>query len=158
MMPDYLGRAIVKLFWMSQMKGKFLIPAAVALMGVSGMAVADEPADDGEVTISLMPAAKDDVPDVVTNRIPLPDLTELAGNETAEENVMKRAKDALTHAEQKRTQGRERGRSQADMARDQAQDMAENAKAKNENRGRGEDNRPERPDPPGPPETPPGRD
>ena len=140
------------------MNSKFLIPALIALMSVSASAWGDEPADDGEVTISLMPAAKDDLPGVVTNRIPLPNLTELVGNETAEENVMKRAKAALDHAEQKRTEGRERGRSQSDMARDQVQDMAENAKAKNENRGRGEDNRPERPEPPGPPETPPGRD
>ena len=140
------------------MKSKFLVPAAIALMGVSGVALADEPGDDSEVTISLMPSANDNLPDAVTNRIPLPDLTELVGNDTAEENVMKRATDALKHADQKRTEGREHGWSQADIAREQAQDMAENAKAKNENRGRGEDGRPERPEPPGPPETPPGRD
>lgn len=141
-----------------KVKGKFLIPAAVALMGVSGVALGDEPADDGEVTISLMPAATDDVPDVVTNRIALPDLEQLVNNEQAQQSVMKRATDALDHAEKKRSEGREHGWSQADIARDQAQDMAENAKAKNENRGRGEDGRPERPEPPGPPETPPGRD
>ena len=138
------------------MKSKFLVPAAIALMGVSGVALADEPGDDSEVTISLMPSANDDLPDVVTNRIPLPDLKELVGNGTAEENVMKRATKALEHADKKRTEGREHGWSQADMAREQAQDMAENAKAKNENRGRSED-RPEPPDPPGRPESPPGR-
>lgn len=138
------------------MKSRFLVPAAFALMGVSGVAVADEPADDGEVTISLMPAAHDDVPDVVTNRIPLPDLEQLAGSEQAEKSVIKRATGALEHAEKKRTDGREHGWSQADIAREQAQDMAENAKAKNENRGRSED-RPEPPDPPGRPESPPGR-
>jgi hypothetical protein len=142
---------------MSQMKTKILIPAAIALMGVSAGAWADDPGEDGEVTISLMPSPNDDLPEVVTNRIPLPDLAELVGNENAQEKVMKQAKDALNHAEEKRTQGREHGWSHANMAREQAQDMAENAKAKNEDRGRSED-RPDRPEPPGPPETPPGRD
>ncbi len=137
------------------MKTKILIPAAIALMGVSAGAWAEDPDDGSEVTISLMPSPSDNVPDVVTNRIPLPDLTELVENTTAQEKV-KRAKDALNQAEQKRTEGRDHGWSQADRAREQAQDMAENAKAKNENRGRSED-RPERPDPPGRPESPPGR-
>ena len=143
---------------MSQMDSKFLIPAMIALMGVSGGAWADDHEDDGDVTITLMPAATDNLPDAVTNRIPLPDLEQLVGNDQAQKSVMKRATDALGDADTKRSEGRERGWSQADIAREQAQDMAENAKAKNENRGRGEDGRPERPEPPGPPETPPGRD
>jgi len=138
------------------MNSKFLIPAMIALMGVSASAWADDQDDEGDVTISLMPAATDDQPGAVTNRIPLPNLEQLVGNEKAQKSVMKRATDA--RAEKERTDGREHGRSQADMARDQAQDMAENAKAKNENRGRGQDTRPERPENPGPPDSPPGRD
>ena len=140
------------------MNSKFLIPAMIALMGVSASAWADDQDDEGDVTISLMPAATDDQPGAVTNRIPLPDLEQLVGNEKAQKSVMKRATKALGDAEMKRTEGREHGRSQADMARDQVQDMAENAKAKNENRGRGQDSRPERPENPGPPDSPPGRD
>ena len=139
-------------FWMSQMKIKILIPAIIALMGVSAGAWADDQDDDGEVTISLMPAGAD-VPEAVTKRIELPTLE--MGNEQADEKV-KRARQALTKAEQKRTEGRDHGRSQADLARDKAQEMSENAKDKNENRGRAE-GRPDRPDPPGPPDNPPGR-
>ncbi len=139
------------------MKSRLFIPAAITLMGISGLAWADKPEpanpdDDGEVTISLMPAGAD-VPDVVTNRIALPTLD--LSNEVANDKV-KRAKAALEHAEQKRTEGRDHGWSHANAAREQAQDMADDAKANRENRGRSEDrpDPPNRPDDPGRPDNP----
>lgn len=137
------------------MKSRILIPAMIALMGVSASAWADDQDDDGEVTISLMPAAEDDNPDSVTKQISLPDLGSLVGNTQAQESVKKRAVRALEEAGTKGN--REHGWSHANEARQQAQDMAENAKAKNENRGRSEEDRPDRPDPPGPPDSPPGQ-
>ena len=139
------------------MNSKVLIPAAIVLMSVSGFAVADEPKpdDDGEVTITLMPPGNG-APELVMKQIELPDLD--LDNETANAKVGK-AREALEKAEQKGNAGREHGWSHAadaHDARDQAQEMAENAKAKNEDRGRSED-RPDRPEPPGRPETPPGR-
>jgi hypothetical protein len=139
---------------MSQMKTKILVPALIALMGVSAGAWADDQDDDGEVTISLMPASADESPDAVTKQISLPDLVNLVGSDQAKASVQKRAVQALEEAGSKGN--REHGWSQADQAREQVQDMAENAKAKNENRGRSEE-RPERPEPPGPPENLPGR-
>jgi hypothetical protein len=139
---------------MSQMKIKILIPAIIALMGVSAGAWADDQDDDGEVTISLMPASEDELPDAVTKHISLPELDNLVGNEKAQDSVKKRAVQALEDAAGKGN--REHGWSHANEAREQAQDMAENAKDKNGNRGRAE-GRPDRPDPPGPPDNPPGR-
>jgi hypothetical protein len=143
---------------MISMTSRILIPTLIALLGV-GSAWASGPGDDGEVTISLMPAAKDDMPDAVTNRIPLPDLEQLVGNEKAQEAVVKRAREALAEAETGRSQGREHGWSHADQGREQAQEMAEDAKARNENRGRSEDrpDLPDRPADPGPPDDPGGR-
>jgi hypothetical protein len=138
------------------MKPRILIPALIALMGVSAGAWADDQDDGGEVTISLMPASEDESPGAVTKQISLPDLVNLVGSDQAKASVEKRAVKALEDAGKKGN--REHGWSQADRAREQVQDMAENAKAKNENRGRAEEDRPERPDPPGPPESPPGRD
>ena len=141
------------------MRHRYLIPACIALMGLSAGAAADAPEDDGEVTISLMPAAKDDMPDAVTNRIPLPDLESLVGDEKAQEAVVKRAREALTEAETRRSQGREHGWSHADQSREQGQEMAESAHARNENRARSED-RPapaDRPEDPGRPDNPGGR-
>jgi hypothetical protein len=125
---------------MSQMKTKILIPAAIALIGVSGVAAADKPDDDGDVTIRLMPHAEAELPDAVTNPIELPEhLLEDAQNS----EKLTRAKQAIDHANERRTAG-------------------PNPKAKNEDRGRseGRPDRPDpadRPDPPGPPETPPGQ-
>ena len=137
------------------MKTRILIPALIALMGVSAGAWADDQDDDGEITISLMPASEDELPEAVTKHISLPDLGNLVGNEKAQESVKKRAVQALDDAAGKGN--REHGWSQANEAREQAQDMAEKAKDKTENRGRSEEKRPDRPDPPGPPENPPGR-
>ena len=140
------------------MNSKFLIPAIIALMGISAVAWADDQDDDGEVTISLMPASADESPDAVTKQISLPDVLNLVGNTQAQESVKKRAEQALKDAAEKGNGGREHGWSHANEARMQAQDMADEAKARNENRSRGEANRPERPEPPDPPNTPPGRD
>jgi len=139
---------------MSQMKTRILIPAAIALMGVSSVAAADQAAaDDGEVTIRLMPHAEVTLPDAVVNPIELPKhLLE----DAQKSEKLTRAKQAIDHANERRTDGPNHGLSHAQEAREQGQEMAENAKAKNEDRGRSED-RPERPDPPGPPETPPGQ-
>jgi len=144
------------------MTSRILIPTLIALMGASAGAWASGPGDDGEVTISLMPAAKDDVPDAVTNRIPLPDLEQLVGNEKAQEAVVKRAQEALAETETGRSQGQEHGWSHADQSREQAQEMAEDAKARKENRGRSEDrpdlpDLPDRPADPGQPANPGGR-
>jgi hypothetical protein len=144
---------------MSQMKTKILIPAAIALIGVSGVAAADKPDDDGDVTIRLMPHAEAELPDAVTNPIELPEhLLEDAQNS----EKLTRAKQAIDHANERRTAGPNHGLSHAQEAREQGREMAENAKAKNEDRGRseGRPDRPDpadRPDPPGPPETPPGQ-
>lgn len=140
------------------MTSRILIPTLIALVGVSAGAWASGPGDDGEVTISLMPAAKDDTPDAVTNRIPLPDLEHLVGNEKAQEAVVKRAQEALADAET-RSEGQEHGWSHADKGREQAQEMTEDAEARNENRGRSE-GRPtpaNRPADPGQPDSPGGR-
>ena len=140
------------------MTSRILIPTLIALVGVSAGAWASGPGDDGEVTISLMPAAKDDTPDAVTNRIPLPDLEHLVGNEKAQEAVVKRAQEALADAET-RSEGQEHGWSHADQGREQAQEMTEDAEARNENRGRSE-GRPtpaNRPADPGQPDSPGGR-
>ncbi len=140
------------------MKTKILIPAAIALMGVSGVAAADKPeplnpGDDGEVTITLMPPGNG-APELVMKQIELPDLD--LENATADDKVEK-ARDALDKAEDKGNTGRQHGWSHASEARQQAQDMAESANANRESRGRSEDNRPEPPDPPGPPDNPPGQ-
>ena len=150
----------LRVSWMSHMKCRFFIPAAIALMGVSGLSWADEPEamnpdDDGEVTISLMLESEDELPEAVTKHISLPELGNLVGNEQAQDSVKKRAEQALQDAATKGN--REHDRSHANEARQQAQNMADDAKARNEDRSRGQDNRPERPEPPGPPENPPGR-
>ena len=134
------------------MNSKFLMPAMIALMGVSTGAWADKP-DDGEVTIRLMPAAEVTLPEAVTNPIELP--SHLLESDKHEEKLL-RAKQALEDATTNRNKGRDHGLSHADRARELAQDMAENAKAKNENRGRSED-RPDRPEPPEPPDNLPGQ-
>jgi hypothetical protein len=139
---------------MNQMKTKFLIPAMIALMSVSASAWADKPDGDGTVTMRLMGEADAELPGVVTNPIELP--SHLLGD-TEDADKLERAKKALEDATANRNNGREHGLSHAEQAREQAQNMSENAKSNRENRGRGEDNRPERPEPPGPPETPPGR-
>lgn len=147
-------------FLMTSVTNKIVIPTLIALMGVSAGAWASGPDNDGEVTISLMPAANDDMPDAVTNRIPLPDLEHLVDNEKAQESVVKRAQEALAEAETGRNQGQEHGWSHADQGREQGQEMAEDAKARNENRGRSEDRpdpTPVRPSDPGQPDNPGGR-
>ncbi len=135
---------------MSQMNTRILIPALIALMGVSAGAWADKP-DDGEVTIRLMPAAEVELPAAVTNPIELPSHLRVEDAKQAEK--LGRAKQALEDATANRNKGRDHGLSHADEAREQAQDMADNANAKNENRGRSED-RPDPPDPPGRPDNP----
>jgi hypothetical protein len=137
------------------MKSKVSILASIALLGISAGAWADQPDFDGEVTMELMPPAADaagDLPGAVINRIPLPDLDEKAAQDKVD-----KAKDALVEAGNRGTAGRQHGWSRAEEARQQVQDMADNAKAKNEDRGRSEDERPERPDPQGPPEDRPAR-
>lgn len=135
------------------MKCKVSILASIALLGISAGAWADQPDFDGEVTMELMPPAADaagELPEAVTKQIRLPDLDDKAAQGTVD-----KAKEALRKAEDRGNAGRQHGWSHAAEAREQAQDMTDNAKARNENRSRGNDDRPE---PPGPPETPPGRD
>ncbi len=141
-------------FWMSQMKIKILIPAIIALMGVSAGAWADKPDGDGTVTMRLMDEAEAELPSVVTNPIELPShLLE----DTEKSDKLERAKKALEDATTNRNNGREHGLSHAESVRENAQDMADTAKDNRENRGRSEEKRPDRPEPPGPPENPPGR-
>ena len=144
---------------MSQMNSKLLMPAMIALMGLSAGAWADkpepgEPDDGGEVTMRLMPPSEADLPDAVTKRIALPEL--VLENATANEKV-KNAREALQKAEQRGTDGREHGWEHANSARENAQDMADNAKSNREARGRSDENRPQRPEPPDSPGDSPGR-
>lgn len=137
---------------MSQMNSKFLIPAIIALMGISGITLADEP-DDGEITIRLMPSAEVALPEAVTNPIELPD--HLQGGDAKQSEKLDRAKKALEDATTNRDKGRDHGLTHAEEARERAQDMADNAKSNRESRGRSEQNRPELPEPPARPENPP---
>jgi hypothetical protein len=140
------------------MNSKILIPALIALMGVSAGAWADkpDPDDDGDVTITLMPPGNG-APEIVMKQIELPDLD--LDNETANDKV-ENARQRLNQIETSGNAGREHGWSHANEAHQRAQDMAENASNNRESRGRSEDKRPERPEPPnppGPPEDRPGQ-
>lgn len=138
---------------MSQMNSRILIPAIVALMGVSvGAWAADD--DDGEATIRLMGTAEAELPGAVTKTITLPDHL-LVKREDQAASVEK-AKGHDKANQRLENENRQKGLSQAEAARESGKEMSEKAKEARENRGRAKD-RPERPDPPGPPETPPGR-
>jgi hypothetical protein len=131
---------------MSQMKSRFLIPAAVALMGVSAGAWAAD--DDGaEATIRLMGTAEADLPDAVTKQIALPDHLRLQDADQAATVDKAKGHDKANERHEKR----EKGLAQADAVRDNSADMSEKAKEVRENQGRGNENRPE---PPGRPEDP----
>lgn len=135
------------------MSSKLLIPALIALMGVSAGAWADEPDKDGEVTIRLMPPSETQLPEAVTNPIELP--AHLLDDPDKEEKLQK-AKQALQKASTRRANGANHGLShaeQARQAREQAQDMVDDAKANRESRGRSDD----LPEPPNRPQDPPGR-
>ena len=136
---------------MSQMKSKLLIPAAVALMGVSAGAWAAD--DDGaEATIRLMDAAEAGLPDAVTKTISLPkDLIVDGDDQVSTVNQAKGHEKANERLENEKRRG---GLDKATAAREHGAEMSEKAKETRENQGRSEENRPDppnRPDNPGPP-------
>jgi hypothetical protein len=146
-----------KEFWTGEMKSKVSVLASIALLGISAGAFADPPDfEDPDVTMELMPHpatdAAGELPEAVTKRIALPDL-----DEKAAQGKVDKAKEALSEAENRGTVGRQHGWSHADEARQKSQDMAEDAKARNENRSRGQDTRPEPPEQPSPPDNLPDR-
>jgi len=130
------------------MKKIVLIPAAVALMGVSADAWASD--DDGtEATIRLMGTAEAEMPDAVTKQISLPDHLLLDVNDQI--TTVDRAKGHGKANERLENEKRNAGLSKATAAREQGAEMSEKAKEARENQGRAND---ERPDPPNRPEDP----
>lgn len=124
--------------------------ALVVLLGAAmqpalAQSTADEPT---KATIRLMGDAADNLPEVVTKEIRLPE--NLAENSPAAVN----SAPGREIANQNRLEGNQ-GIEQAEMAREKGAAMAEQAQDNRESRGRSEDHRP---DPPEPPDTPaPGR-
>ncbi len=135
------------------MSCKILIPAMIALMGVSSGAWAADDDDGAEATIRLMGTAEAELPGAVTKTITLPEHLLVEGDDQVA--AVEKAKKDHDKANQ-RLEKREKGLAQAEAAREHGKEMSEKAKEARENRGRSED-RPERPDPPGRPESPPGR-
>ena len=133
------------------MKSRILIPALIALMGVSAGAWADDDDDGAEATIRLMDSAESALPGAVTKTITLPDhlLVETA-DQAATVNEAKHGHDKAN--ERLENENRAKGLSQAEAARQSGKELAEKAKEARENRARSEP--PGRPDNPGPPENP----
>jgi hypothetical protein len=131
------------------MNNKLLIPAAVALMGVSAGAWAAD--DDGaEATIRLMDTAEAELPDAVTKTISLPDHLVLQSKEQAATVDKARGHDKANE----RIERREQNLLKADKAREHGAEMSENTKDARENQGRaeGRPEPPDRPEDPGRPE------
>ena len=139
---------------MSQMKRRILIPAAVALMGVSAGAWAAD--DDGaEATIRLMGTAEAELPDAVTKQIALPEHLRLEGKDQAA--AVDKAKGHENANGRLENEKRNEGLAKATAAREHGAEMSEKAKEARENQGRSKDDRPEppgRPDDPGRPDNP----
>jgi hypothetical protein len=129
---------------MSQMKTRILIPALIALMGISAGAWAD---DDAEATIRLMDDSESRLPGAVTKTITLPDHLQVTAEDQT--TTVGKAKGHDKANERLTNENRQKGLSKADAARENGKDMTEKAKEVREARGRA--------DPPGRPEEPPGR-
>lgn len=134
---------------MTQMKSKFLIPAAIALMGVSSTAwTADD--DGAEATIRLMGTAEAESPEAVTKTISLPaHLLESDDPVAAVEKARKAHELANANVNRDKSVT---GQDRAAEAREQGKEMAEKAKEARENQGRAEP--PGRPEDPGRPDNP----
>ena len=131
------------------MKSRILIPALIALMGVSAGAWADDDDDGAEATIRLMDSAESAQPGTVTKTISLPEhLLVESEDQVAAVEKARNGHDRANQRHENKTTGQER----AEEARQQGKEMAEKAKEARENRARAEP--PGRPDNPGPPENP----
>ena len=137
---------------MTQMKSRLLIPAAIALMGVSGAAWAAGD-DDGEATIRLMGTAETEDSRGVTKTISLPKHLLESDDQVAAVERAKKGHD-IANANARRDE-KLTGQERAEEARQQGKDLAEKAKEARENRGRADP--PGRPEDPGRPENPGGR-
>lgn len=137
---------------MTQMKSRLVIPAAIALMGVSSTAwTADD--DGAEATIRLMGTAEAEAPESVTKTISLPAHLIDSDDQVAAVEKARKAHDlanANVHRDKTLT-----GQDRAAEAREQGKDLAEKAKEARENRGRSDP--PGRPEDPGRPDNPGGR-
>jgi hypothetical protein len=136
---------------MSQMKTKILIPALIALMGVSAGAWADDDDDGAEATIRLMDVAEAELPGAVTNTISLPDHLQVEdGDQVA---AVEKAKNGHDQANKRlESENRQKGLSQAEAARENGKELTEKATEARENHGRADP--PGRPESPGRPENP----
>lgn len=135
------------------MNSKFLVPALMALMGVSTGAWAGD--DGAEATIRLMGTAEAELPGAVTKTISLPE--HLAVESDDQVAAVDKAKNGHDKANERLdNEKRQNGLSQAEAARENGREMAEKASEARENRGRSEDRPepPDRPDNPGPPDNP----
>ena len=131
------------------MKSRILIPAAVALMGVSAGAWAAD--DDGaEATIRLMDTAEAELPDAVTKTISLPEHLRLQSTDQAA--TVDKAKGHDKANERLENEKRNEGLAKAENAREHGAEMSEKAKEVRENQGRSDP--PGRPEDPGRPDNP----
>ena len=130
------------------MKSRLLIPAAVALMGVSAGAWAAD--DDGaEATIRLMGPAEAELPAAVIKQITLPKDLLIEGNDQV--TTVNKAKGLDKANERVENEKRKDGLAKAEAARERGADMTEKAKEVRENQGRAKE---DRPDPPNRPDNP----
>lgn len=135
------------------MKSRLVIPAAIALMGVSSTAwTADD--DGAEATIRLMDKSEAELPAAVTKTISLPPHLLVEGEDqvAAVEKARKGHEIANANVHRDKTLT---GQDRAAEAREQGKEMAEKAKEARENQGRSEP--PGRPEDPGRPDNPGGR-
>jgi len=130
------------------MKTKVFVPAAIALMGFSAGAWADD--DGAEATIRLMGTAEAELPGAVTKTIELPDHLQVAAEDQAV--TVDKAKGHDKANERLTNENRKKGLSNAEAARENGKEMAEKAKDARESRARAEP--PGRPEEPGRPDNP----
>ena len=131
------------------MKSRILIPAAVALMGVSAGAWAAD--DDGaEATIRLMGTAEAELPDAVTKQISLPDHLRLESTDQTATVDKAKGHDKANERHEKRNAGL----AKADTVREHEAELSDKAKEARENQGRAKEDRPDRPDRPDNPSRP----
>ena len=132
------------------MKTNILIPALIALMGVSAGAWADD--DDGaEATIRLMDTSEAALPGAVTKTITLPKHLQVTAEDQS--TTVGKAKGHVKANERLTNENRKKGLAQAEAARENGKDMADKAKEARANRARAEPP-PGRPDDPGRPDNP----